>query len=295
MKTRSLPLQIGTALLPILISLALSALLILAVGANPGDVFQTVWQGAFRDARSISGVINFWIPLTLVGMGLVVTFTAGLWNIGAEGQMVMGAVFASWGALTLATLPSPVLIVIELLLAMLGGGLWALLVGVLKTRMGVNEIFGGVALNSLADVFAIYMISGPWQPPEGGSVRASPPFPDGALLPAFSSDFQVSMLAVIIVFIVFIAVVLALRGTRWGLQLKATGKNARSALLLGVPTRRSAVSALVVCGMACRTRRSLPRIVHLRQIAPPRHPAASAFLHCWSCCWYPCAASGFRW
>jgi general nucleoside transport system permease protein len=248
MKTRSLGWRIGLAVLPIIISLALSALLIVLVGSNPADVFQTVWQGAFRDARSISGVFNFWIPLTLVGMGLVVTFTAGLWNIGAEGQMVMGAIFASWGALTLQ-LPSPILIAVELALAMLGGGLWALLVGLLKTRMGVNEIFGGVALNALADVFAIYMISGPWQPPEGGSVRATPPFADAALLPSFSADFQVSMLAVIIVIIVFIAVVLALRGTRWGLQLKATGKNARSALLLGVPTERSLISAFVVCGM----------------------------------------------
>jgi general nucleoside transport system permease protein len=248
MKTRSLPWQMGMIALPIIVSLVMSTVLIIAVGADPRAVLQTVWEGAFRDARSISGVVNFWIPLTLVGMGLVVTFTAGLWNIGAEGQMVMGAIFASWGALTLH-LPSPLLIPVELALAMLGGGLWALLAGILKTRMGVNEIFGGVALNALADVFTIYMISGPWQPPEGGSVRATPPFVDDALLPAFSPDFQVSMLAFILVAISFVVIVLALRGTRWGLQLKATGKNARSALLLGVPTERSAISALVVCGM----------------------------------------------
>jgi ABC-type uncharacterized transport system permease subunit len=248
MKTRSVGWQIGLAVVPILISLAITGLLVLAVGSNPLDVFQTVWQGAFRDLRSLSGVMNFWIPLTLVGMGLVVTFTAGLWNIGAEGQMIMGGVFASWAALTL-NLPSPLLIAVEIGLAMLGGALWALLVGLLKTRMGVNEIFGGVALNALAEVVAIYLISGPWQPPEGGSVRATPPFPADALLPPISKDFNVSLLAIILVVIVYIAVVLALRGTRWGLQLKATGKNARSALLLGVPTNRSAISALVVCGM----------------------------------------------
>src|SRR6185295_2218556 len=94
-----------------------------------------------------------------------------------------------------------------------------------------------------------YLISGPWQPAEGGSVRATPPFPADALLPPLSPDFGVSLLALVIVFVVIVTVIVALRGTRWGLQLKATGKNARSALLLGVPTGRSAMSAFIVCGM----------------------------------------------
>ncbi len=244
-KNRSIPMQILLGVAPIIISLAITAILVLAVGSDPRDVFQTVWNGAFHDARAISGVLNFWIPLTLVSMGLVVTFTAGLWNIGAEGQMVMGAVFATWAALSLK-LPSPILITVEILLAMLGGALWGLLVGILKTRMGVNEIFSGVALNALADVVSIYLISGPWEPPSGG--RTTAPFQPDALLPPISNTFSVSLLALIIVVVSFGVIVLALRGTRWGLQLRATGKNARSALLLGVPTGRSAISALIVCG-----------------------------------------------
>jgi simple sugar transport system permease protein len=149
----------------------------------------------------------------------------------------------------MTSLPSPLLITIEILLAMLGGALWALLVGVLKTRLGVHEIFGGVALNSLASVFTIYLISGPWQPPGGGSAQGTDTFVSQALLPGISSDFPVSLLMIILTVIASFAVILALRGTRWGLQLKATGKNARSALLLGVPTERSALSAYVICGL----------------------------------------------
>jgi simple sugar transport system permease protein len=141
-----------------------------------------------------------------------------------------------------------VLIPIEILLAMVGGALWAVLCGVLKTHLGVHEIFSGVALNALANVFSIYLISGPWQPPEGGSVHATPPFGPNAVLPPFSDDFNVSLLALVIVLAAIVAVMLALRGTRWGLQLKATGKNARSALLLGVPTAQSALTAFAVCG-----------------------------------------------
>ena len=240
--------QIGFALLPILASMIITAVLIIAVGSDPIRVFETTLEGAFRNSNSLAGVVNFWIPLALCSMGLVVTFTAGLWNIGVEGQMIAGAIFASWAAQFL-DLPSPALIGVEIVLAMLGGAFWATLVGVLKTRLGVHEIFGGVALNSLANDWAIYLISGPWQPPEGGSAQETPPFPKPSLLPPMSSEFPVSLLALALVLIAIVAVIFALRGTRWGLQLKATGKNARSALLLGVPTTQSAMSAFIVCGM----------------------------------------------
>ncbi len=247
MKNRTL-LTVGFALLPIIASVAITALLIVAVGSNPGDVFVAVTEGAFRDSRAFAGVINFWIPLALCSLGLIVTFTAGLWNIGVEGQMMIGAVFAAYGALFI-DLPGPVLILVEILLAMLGGGLWAALVGFLKTRLAVHEIFGGVALNALANVWAIYLISGPWAPPSGGTAQATAPFKDTAVLPAISPEFPVSLIALLLVTATLVIVSFALSGTRWGLQLKATGKNSRSALLLGVPTTRSAMSALIVCGM----------------------------------------------
>ncbi|MBI1257054.1 MAG: ABC transporter permease [Chloroflexi bacterium] len=240
-------LQIGFAILPILVSLALTAILIIAVNADPRAVVQTVLEGAFRNTSSFAGVVNFWIPLVLCCLGLAITFTAGLWNIGVEGQMGMGAVFATWAAL-FVTLPQPAQIALEIVLAMLGGALWAALCGFLKTRLGVHEIFGGVALNSLASVITIYVVTGPWSPPGGSSKQSTAPFPDNSLLSPISSDFSVSLLMLILVFVAIVAVILVLRGTRWGLQLKATGKNVRSALLLGVPTTRSAISSLMVCG-----------------------------------------------
>lgn len=239
--------RLALGVLPILASLLVTAALILAVGSDPRAVFEKAVEGAFRNTTAFAGVVNFWIPLTLCSVGLVVTFTAGLWNIGVEGQMAFGALFASWAA-QYVSLPSPILIALEIGLALVGGMVWASLVGILKLRLGVHEIFGGVALNSLSSVITIYLISGPWQPPEGGSAQATAPFPTDALLPSITTDFPVSLLALIIVAVSVIAITLALRGTRWGLNLKATGKNARSALLLGVPTQTSAMSALLVCG-----------------------------------------------
>ncbi len=239
--------QVAFAVLPILVSLVITALLILAVNADPRAVFQNVWEGAFRTSKTFAGVVNFWIPLALCSMGLIITFTAGLWNIGVEGQMGMGAVFATWAAL-FVTLPQPAQIALEIALAMLGGALWGAVAGVLKTKLGVHEIFGGVALNSLTSVITIYLVTGPWSPPGGSSKQSTAPFAANSLLPQISTDFPVSLLMLILVFVAVVFVILVLRGTRWGLNLKATGKNARSALLLGVPTTRSAISAMMVCG-----------------------------------------------
>ena len=248
--TKPLAIQIAFLLIPVAISLAVAAILVTAVGRDPLEVVDALWKGAFKDSRKLGGVVNFWIPLTLVSIGLVVTFRAGLWNIGVEGQMMMGALFASWGAQTLLwdASMSPLLNLVLIALAALGGMFWAFIVGLLKIRLGVNEIFGGVALNALVNVISIYMISGPWQPRIGGSAQGTEPFPVPSLLPEFSKTFPVNIFMIFLVFAAFIAVMIMLNATRWGLNLKAVGKNMRSALLLGVATERTSMSAFLVCG-----------------------------------------------
>jgi simple sugar transport system permease protein len=242
-----LPRRIAFGVLPVVASLLITSVLILLVGSSPVEVFKTIFEGAFRNSNAFASVINFWIPLTLVSIGLTITFSAGLWNIGAEGQVIMGALFASWAARTFV-LPSPIMLPLEVALAALGGALWGFVVGILRTRFGVHEIFGGVGLNAIASVFAIYLISGPWQPPEGGGAQATAPFPDYALIPDLSPELPIGLFALIILIVSIFVVYFALRGTRWGLELKATGKNPRSALLLGVPTTRVMLSAFMACG-----------------------------------------------
>jgi simple sugar transport system permease protein len=234
-------------LIPVAAALLITALLVAALGSDPFDVFQKAWDGAFRDQARLAAVLNLWIPLTLAAIGLIITFTAGLWNIGVEGQMMAGAVAASWGAQFLS-LPQPLLIPVCIGLGAAGGMAWAALVGLLKTRFGVNEIFGGVALNAIINTVAIYFISGPWQPPEGGSAQSTPPFPAESWMPVASDTFPTSILMLSLTVIAVASVIAGLRGTRFGLELKATGKNAKSARLMGVPVTRAAMLALVLCG-----------------------------------------------
>lgn len=233
-------------LVPVLAALAFTALLLVLFGADPTESFAAMWEGAFGDSSKTLNALAFWIPLLLSSIGLVVTFRAGLWNIGVEGQLILGAIGASWVALTFS-FPTPLQITLEIIAAMVCGALWAAIAGVLKTRGNVHEIFSGLALNNLAIIATNYLISGPWQPPEGGSFRGTAPFADASLLPLFG-DSRFSPLSLLLSVVALGLVVAALRGTVWGLRLKALGKNAYSAFLLGVSSERETIVAMMVCG-----------------------------------------------
>lgn len=232
---------------PVLAALLFTSGLLILFKASPIDAFKAMYDGAFGDQSKTLSVLAFWVPLTLSAVGLLVTFTAGLWNIGVEGQIILGSIAASWVALKLE-LPSPFLqVTVEILAAMLGGALWAAIAAVFKTRGGVNEIFGGLALNNLAIILTNYLISGPWQPPEGGSFRGTQPFSPDALLPRFAES-RFSPLSMIMAFAAIALIIVMLRGTFWGLKLKALGKNPFSAFLLGVSSEREVILAMMVCG-----------------------------------------------
>jgi simple sugar transport system permease protein len=253
---RNIIAEIIMRLLPLLLALAVTTAILLLIDADPRKAFEVVWQGAF--GRPTDSAINsksastlmFWVPLALSSTGLLLTFTTDLWNIGVEGQMMMGAVFASGVALKVHA-PDPLQVPLQIAAAALGGALWGALCAVLKTRGGVHEIFGGVALNNIAAQIALYLIGGPWQPEGGGSFHSTDIFRDAAQLPRLTLNEQalpINPAMLIIMIIAFGAVLITLRGTTWGLQLKATGKSARSAFLLGVPTERNTILALAACG-----------------------------------------------
>jgi simple sugar transport system permease protein len=231
---------------PVVGALLFTSLLLLAFGAEPLGSFRAILQGAFGNRSNQLSVLAFWIPLLLSATGLLVTFRAGLWNIGIEGQIILGAVAASWVALSLEA-PAAVLVPLEILAAMAAGALWAAIAAVLKTRGRVNEIFSGLALNNLAIILTNYLISGPWQPPEGGSFRGTTPFQAAALMPRFA-DSRFSPLSLLLAVLLFAAVLILLRNTFWGLKLKALGKNAYSAFLLGVSSERETILAMMLCG-----------------------------------------------
>jgi ABC-type uncharacterized transport system permease subunit len=233
-------------LVPVVLALLFTTLILIIVGAPPGEAYRNILQGALESPDKWASVVTAMVPLLLCSAGLLVTFAAGLWNIGVEGQIVAGALLATWLALNL-TLPPILFIPLLLVAGLVGGALWGLLAGLLRVYGGVHEIFGGVGLNFIAIVLTNYLVFGPWKPADGATMSGTDPFPPVAWLPRLG-DLPVYPIAVVLALAAVVLMYFALRGTTWGLKLKAVGKNQRSAFLMGIPTSRYMLGAFLVCG-----------------------------------------------
>jgi simple sugar transport system permease protein len=237
--------QIGAIILALLFT---TAVLLLA-GAPPLQAYLSVVKGMVSSMDDITNVLSAWAPLLLTTCGVLLTFAAGLWNIGIEGQIMAGAIFTT-GALRLmlnSSMPTGWILVIGFLAGLVGGAIWAALAGVLKIFGGVNEIFGGLGLNFVATAFALYLIIGPWARPGIASTSGTLMFPQKLWLPALG-NYAFSPWALGLGILVVILVFFLLRGTQFGLRLKAVGKNVKAAFLMGVPTWQYSMIAFLICG-----------------------------------------------
>ena len=163
--------------------------------------------------------------------------------------MALGAIFATWILRLLqdTSLPPILILTAGILAGMLGGALWAALAGALKTFGGVNEIFGGLGLNFVATALTIYLVFGPWKRPGTGSMSGTQPFVRELWLPSLPNS-NLSLWALGLSILAIVVVYFLLRGTHFGLRLKAVGKNPKAAFLMGVPTWQYSMFAFLLCG-----------------------------------------------
>jgi simple sugar transport system permease protein len=223
-------------------------LILLIAGAQPFSAYYQLVRGAFGSWNKIAHVVKAWIPLTLCGCGLLFTFRIGLWNIGVEGQVMLGAVLTT--ALLRAGIESHatvVYLVLSMLAGVAGGAIWAMIAGFLKTKGGVNEIFAGLGLNFVAQGIILWLIFGPWRRPGVASMSGTETFPVTLWLPHLTS-IRLSPAALLIVILSLILTGLLLRYTRIGLNLKAIGNNRDAAYLFGLKPGPYMILAMSLAG-----------------------------------------------
>ena len=219
------------------------------VSASPAEAYGLIVAGAFGSPERVTFVLAAWAPVLLAAAGLLVTFAAGLWNIGIEGQIIFGAVFATgalralehaapgWAALAAAGFAGAA-----------GGALWALLAGWLRAYGGVSEIFGGLGLNFIAGSLTVYLVLGPWARPGIASTSGTVPFGPALWLPAVRVPGVAVPGEVLLALAAIAGVSAALRGTYFGLYLAAMGRSLRAAHLRGIGTTREMLRAFALCG-----------------------------------------------
>ena len=248
MKPFAMPLVRAAATL--VLALAVTMGILFLAGAPPVHTLAVLATGSFGSSTAILRTLSAMVPLLLCGAGLGLTFAVNLWNIGVEGQIILGSIGSLWvlRAFDPTGSASPVLYQIgALLAAMVFGAAWALFSGLLRTQGRVHEIFSGLGLNFVALGLSLWLILDPWKRPGMASMSGTEPLPALLRLPAWGGR-PMSLVGLVLAVCAFACVTWLRRRTFFGLTLTAVRHNPRAAALLGLAPEKRMLAAMGLCG-----------------------------------------------
>jgi simple sugar transport system permease protein len=229
--------RLGLLLLALLIALLVGAVMLLLLGANPLAAYTTMFTGVFGSVSGITQSLVKATPLLLVGLGICIAFRASVINIGAEGQIILGALMATWFSLQFRTWPGWLLVPATMIMGFLAGAVWGLVPGILKAKLEVNEILTTVMMNAIALQLMNLMIRGPLIDPAGitaGTYLAqSERLPEQVWLPRLVPQTLLHSGAIIAVLLA-IAVYVFLWRTTIGYRIRAVGLNPDASRYAGI-------------------------------------------------------------
>lgn len=239
-KVRLAVLAVGAIVLTLT---SVGALLVL-LGVNPWLAYALMVKGAVGSVYNTSETFVQATPLLFTGLGVALSFTARLWNIGAEGQLYAGAIASAAIGLGVWHLPAALVMPIAVAAGALGGVLWALIPAVLKVLFRAQEVLTTIMLNYIAIYLSSMVISGPWADPIAPKTRD---VIGAAYLPTFLPGTRLT-LAVPLAFACAGLLWVLMYRTTWGYRVRAVGLNADAARLAGIRVRAIIVSAFCVSG-----------------------------------------------
>ena len=169
-------------ILSIFLTVFFGLLIFTFLGYNPLETLYQVFLSPFSRIDRISDIFVKACPLVIVGTGLMLCFRANVWNIGAEGQFIMGTLLAGSFALLFPSVETKFFIFIMIVIGFIGGALWAFIPAILKTKLNVNEILVSLMLFYVAMLFIDFIVRGPLRDPMSFGFPLSKPYPDGAII-----------------------------------------------------------------------------------------------------------------
>jgi len=239
--------SIAVPVVAVLIALLISALIILAIGKNPVEAYGKLINGAFGSQQAIIDTLIKTTPLILTGLAVGFGFRAGVFNIGAEGQMATGALTAAIFASNFGGLPPAIAIPLTMLMGMLAGAGWAAIAGFLKAKTGAHEVVTTIMLNWTTTYIASFVITGPLA--TGFGTPKSPEISASAQLPILMRVGAMELSAGIIISVVAaIFMYVFLNKTTIGYEIKAVGFNPYAAEYGGISVAKNIVLAMAISG-----------------------------------------------
>lgn len=230
--------------LALVLALMAGGLFILMIGYNPVSLYGTIVSGAFRSTMAIQATIKIMIPLLLASLGVTLAFKMKFWNIGAEGQIIMGAIFSSYFALFHNDWPHVLLLVAMFLAGFIGGGLWGLLPAFFKSKFGTNETLFTLMLNYIALHTISFLRDGPWRDPGSSGFPKIARFVANAQLNKVLGIQLGWIIGLIMVVVVFVY----LRYTKQGYEISVVGESHATAKYAGMNVRKIMLRTMILSG-----------------------------------------------
>jgi simple sugar transport system permease protein len=222
------------------------AIVLVIFGKNPVRAYINIFSSTLGSAYGLSEIVVKMIPLLLTAIAVALPSRIWLINVGGEGQLHIGALFAAWGALHFSHLPGWVLLPLIFVLGFLGGGLWSLISGILRARGWASETISTLLMNYVAILLVNFFVFGPWKDPESANYPQTAEFVEAAILPAFGGTrVHLGLVFAIVSLIVYY---LFLSRTRWGLEMRAIGNNPEAAQRNGIPIVRYILLLMFIGG-----------------------------------------------
>jgi ABC-type uncharacterized transport system permease subunit len=227
-----------------LAALVVFGVILLAAGRDPLQAYRDILTSTLGSAYGLSEVFVVMTPLLLTALAVALPSRLGLINVGGEGQLYIGALFATWAALRFAAWPAWLLLPAMMVMGMLGGGLWGLLPGILRARGIVNETITTLLLNAVAPSIVSFFIFGYWHSPMDTNKTAN--FVEAARLPTLPNtriDLSLFLGLALLALLWFV-----MKSTRWGLEMRSVGGNPVAARRNGIPVARYMIIVMFVAG-----------------------------------------------
>jgi simple sugar transport system permease protein len=245
---RSVRIAIASPLIAIAFTLATMAILFALLGKNPLAALAVYFIDPLTDAYTLQEIAVKATPLVMIAVGLSVCYIANVWNIGAEGQFIIGAVAGSWLAVrTQGTDAGAWVLPAMLLLGALGGALYAMIPAICRVRFGASEILVSLMLVYVADLMMDYLVRGPWRDPHGLNFPTTAEFDPVATVPALIDGSRLHAGAILALIVVLLAGVLLGR-TLKGFEIRVVGAAPKAAAFAGFDARRLVLFCFAVSG-----------------------------------------------
>jgi ABC-type uncharacterized transport system permease subunit len=240
-------LEFFALVLSLLLALAVIAVLFRALGVDPIVAYRRIFRGAFGSVYGISETIVKAIPLILVAVGLTIAFQARVYNIGAEGQLLLGAICATGLALARPDWPAWLLLPGMFVFGFLGGAVWALIPALLKSRFHVDEVLSSLMMVHIASESVNYLVYGPWKGASEMGFPYTDKFSASAQLPTWFRT-RIHYPTLILGLTLAVLAYLLIHRTKWGFEIRVTGQNPMAARYAGMNYMRTVVLVMLLSG-----------------------------------------------